>query len=353
MKNLESSKEILHSCSKCGLCQSVCPLYKASGNDCTVSRGMFIMLRGYLNNEFKLTSKINDYLDMCLKCGACSNFCPSEIDVVDIICQAKAEYFKLHKSEKIMSLIDKHVILGLGFKLLSFFRRNSKSKKFDKKVVYFGGCANKIRSNKAIINLLNKCKIEVLNPDFECCGVMFLMRGDFETFNTYIKSYIAKLKKVGIKDVVTTCASCEKILKKYTKWSDDEYLKDVNIKNIYEYIVENSLQFELKKEQKISYHKPCNIKNFEQIKYLLENTKNLEYIEMRDFDKCCGLNGLPKTFKYKILYKIFKSKRDCIINSGAKKILTSCLGCETALKTYSFGAYEVEDLIEFLSKNAK
>ena len=98
MKNLAEYKENIHSCSKCGLCQAVCPIYKITGNDCTVSRGQFIMLRGLIKGDLKMSAKLNRYLDLCLKCGACSKFCPSGIDVVDIITSAKAEFFKLHPS---------------------------------------------------------------------------------------------------------------------------------------------------------------------------------------------------------------------------------------------------------------
>ena len=85
MKQLTDYIEDIHSCSKCGLCQSVCPLYKLTGNDCTVSRGQFIMLYGLLKKQLKMTKNLNKYLDLCLKCGACSKFCPSGLDVVEII----------------------------------------------------------------------------------------------------------------------------------------------------------------------------------------------------------------------------------------------------------------------------
>ena len=107
MRTLKDCKDNIHSCSKCGLCQSVCPIYKVTGNDCTVSRGLFVMLKAFINGELKMTPKLNKYLDMCLKCGACSKFCPSEIDVVDIVSLAKAEYFKTHPMEKLISFIQK------------------------------------------------------------------------------------------------------------------------------------------------------------------------------------------------------------------------------------------------------
>ena len=89
MKNLKDYREQIHKCSKCGLCQAECPIYKITGNDCSVSRGHFVMLKGVLKGELKLSKTINRYLNLCLKCGACTKFCPSGIDITDIITVAK------------------------------------------------------------------------------------------------------------------------------------------------------------------------------------------------------------------------------------------------------------------------
>ena len=45
IKSLSDYKEEIHRCSKCGLCQSVCPIFQLTGNECTVSRVQIIMLK--------------------------------------------------------------------------------------------------------------------------------------------------------------------------------------------------------------------------------------------------------------------------------------------------------------------
>lgn len=350
MKNLTDCKDNIHSCSKCGLCQSVCPIYKITGNDCTVSRGHFIMLRGLINGELKMSKTINKYLDLCLKCGACSKFCPSGIDVVDIVALAKAEYFKSALPEKFISFFQKYLIFNFLMNTLSMIKPHYKSLKFEKKVIYFGGCGVKINNklDKSVKKLLNSCNIEVITPSFNCCGIPYYVRGDMENYQQCAANFIHIIKQIGIKDIVTTCASCEKTLKSYAKLIGEN---DFTVKNIFEYIKENKLNLTLKKEAKVTFHKPCNINNWEDIESILNNTKNLEYTEMKDYDKCCGLNGITKFDEYKTMMKLYRNKRRNIINSGAKTVLTSCLGCEAALKAISFGKYKVEDITEFLAKN--
>ena len=312
MKKLIDFKDDIHKCSKCGLCQAECPIYRITGNDCAVSRGQFRMLEGVIKGDLKMSKTINKYLDLCLKCGACSKFCPSGIDVVDVVIAAKSEYFKLHPMEKIKTFFQKYFIFGLIPRFVRTFLRPTRSKMFDKKVLYFGGCGSKLKGDKAVVKILNSVKVEVVNPEFHCCGISYFSRGDLKAFNDSIKSYIQVLRKYDIKDVVTTCASCEKSLKDYIKWAEDsdkEFLKEINVINIYQYLREKGLRPTLKKNIKVTYHKPCNIDNFEDIEYLLKNTQNLEYIQMQDYDKCCGLNGLSKFKEYKIMSKVFKQKR--------------------------------------------
>ena len=303
------------------------------------------MLRGLIRGELKMSKTLNRYLDLCLKCGACSKFCPSGIDVVDIIAAAKAEYFKAHPIEKLISFFQKKFVFGFGVDVLRIFASNTKSKNFDKKVIYFGGCSGRIKGNNSVVKLLNACGVEVLTPEFQCCGIPFFVRGDMKSFDDCAKSYLKIMNKYGIKDVVTTCASCEKTIKSFSP--------EFEIKNIFRYIKENNLKLKLKKKMKVTFHKPCNIDNYDDIKWVLDNTENLEYVEMNDFDKCCGLNGLSKFAEYGIMKNIFADKYKNILNSGAKTVLTSCLGCETALKLFSFGKYRVEDFTEFLVKNVQ
>lgn len=355
MQHLIDHKETLHKCSKCGLCQAECPIYQVTGNDCTVSRGQFVMLKGLIDGDLKMSKTINRYLDLCLKCGACSKFCPSGIDVVDVIVSAKHEYFKTHRIEALKSFLQKRFVFGLLPNLFHLFNPNKKSKTFTKKVLYFGGCASKLKGDKSVVKLLNKLEIEVINPDFSCCGISLFTRGDLDGFKNAINKYVNLLKQYDIKEVVTTCASCEKTLKDYIKWTDNtetkEFLKTIEVKNIYKYISDKN--FELKKEETVTFHKPCNINNFEDVLSILNTTKNLNYIEMKDFDKCCGLNGITKIKEYKIMKKVFNKKRQNIKATGTKYVLTSCLGCEMALKSYSFGLYKTVDLVDFLANRIK
>ena len=84
----------------------------------------------------------------------------------------------------------KNIVFGLIPSAIQIFRPSLKSKKFDKKVIYFGGCGNKLKGNKAVVKILNSIGVQVINPTFSCCGVPYLSRGDLNEFNNSIKSYV-------------------------------------------------------------------------------------------------------------------------------------------------------------------
>ena len=98
MKYLSKYEEDLYKCSRCALCQSVCPVYKASLNECAVSKGKFNMLNGVLKGHLQFSKRLKYYLDMCTGCNACKNFCPSDIDARKIFFAAKCDFHLLNKN---------------------------------------------------------------------------------------------------------------------------------------------------------------------------------------------------------------------------------------------------------------
>lgn len=359
-KNLSDFKEIIHRCSKCGLCQSVCPIYKTTGNECTVSRGQFIMLEGIINNKLKMSKTVNKYLDLCLKCNKCSDFCPSDIDVVDIILKAKHEYFKNSLSGKIYSIFESKLVFNTFLNLMGFiseiFHKQNKSSQHETKAVYFGGCISKIKpniNNYATV-ILNKIGIESVNKKFNCCGMPFLTTGNIDRFSEQAIENIKKLPD-DISMIVTDCASCEWAWKQYPKYINDEKLLNkfskIKIVSIYDIISDNNIKFTSKKDLTITYHKPCHEKHSEKIFEILNNIKNVTYKEMDGFDECCGFGSLEHPTTLKTAHPILKKKRDNIKNTSANIVITTCVGCLMNLNLISLFKYKTRRLLAFLKDN--
>lgn len=357
MKNLYEYKEVIHKCSKCGLCQSVCPAYQVTGNECTVSRGQFIMLSGIINGDLKMNKNINKYLDICMKCGKCSSFCPSDIDIVDVILAAKAEYFKHSLEGMLLKILQSKFVFNLILGILRFlFGRQKKIKKrFEKKAVYFGGCVETInpKNSQYIKQLLNDMNIEVLDKSFNCCGLPFLTSGNSERFLQQAKENIQKILDVDFDYFVTDCASCQWAWQKYIDYVDDGNLKaklsTVNFVSIYDLISQNGLEFEAKELSTVTYHNPCHEKS-DVVENIIRSIKNVEYVELDGKKDCCGFSGLLKPSARKVTNKITEKKKNNIIKTNADYIITSCIGCVLSLSLILNFKKKVVRLTDFLRK---
>lgn len=348
MKNLEDYAGDINKCSKCGLCQSVCPVYKETGNDCAVSRGKFVMLDGVLKGDLKLNKNINKYLDLCLKCGKCSDFCPSGIDVCKIFETAKYQYIKNTLTGKIIFFLESRFIFGNFinfFKLITkpFRKKISKKNTNCLKVVYFKGCINNIfpQTDNFLEKIFKNSNVEIIEKDFDCCGLPFLSSGNLKRF-AQAKEHNLKMLDCDFDYILTDCASCESTLKQY-----------INAKfiNIGELINLQGIKFKYSKPVKITFHKPCHLENDKFLIPLLNNCKNVEYVKMPNYDECCGFGGEFSIKNRKISKAISEKKAENIIKTNADYVVTTCPGCILGLKQGLSGGKnspKVISLTEFL-----
>lgn len=382
MKKLNDYKEEIHKCSKCGLCQSVCPVYEQTGNDCSVSRGKFIMLNGIIKGDLQLNKNVNKYLDMCLKCNACKDFCPSDIDARKIFMAAKAEYFQKCPEKKLISAFQSKFVFNFVLNMMKFASNTYRFLKFDKlvnkfypifikmgwvgkkvilanefvsmpisskftahspgqqsdkktKIVYFKGCVNEYinpRTKNAVENILTQMGIEIIPTKFDCCGVPFLSGGNAEQFKKQAIFNLAQISE-DFDYFLTDCASCQNAFAEYKNYIDDtELLEKIdNILeksiNVTEFIIKTAESIEFEQKTTFTFHKPCHLENMDFIKEFLVKSKNVEYIEMKEFDKCCGFSGEFAIKNSKLSQQISAKKAKNANNTNADYILTSCPAC--------------------------
>ena len=343
MKDLFDYKETIHKCSKCGLCQSVCPNYLETGNECTVSRGLFIMLQGIIKGDLKPNKTIEKYLDACLKCGKCSEFCPSGIDIVQVLLAAKHEFFKRTIKGKILSFMQSKLIFNTLLNLLGGKKKN-KPFKSEKKVVYFAGCIDKInpKTTSFAKEILNRIGYEVLEINFNCCGLPFLTSGNLERFEEQMQENLKKIEGLEFEYFVTDCASCQWAWMEYANYGGN--INNIKFKSLYDLIIENNLQFVSKKHKKITYHKACHEKTTS-AEEIIKNIENCTYIEMNDKDGCCGFANMTNLKQTPIQ----KKKKQNIKSTKTKHILTTCVGCVLSIN-YLLKTNSAKRVIEFLQK---
>lgn len=344
MKQLAAYKDEIKKCSKCGLCQSVCPVYRETGNDCAVSRGKFVMLDGVLKGDLKLNKNICRYLDMCLKCGKCREFCPSGIDACKIFEIAKYEYVKNTLLGKFIFFLESSLVFGNFMKFFKLICKTTfpleQNPETALKLLYFKGCAGNIFKHTS--ELLKQIpNIEIIEKDFDCCGIPFLSSGNMERFESVKNHNIKLIKESDFDYILTDCASCESTLKEY--FYPYENLKFINIGEL---LVMQGVKFRSEKSVKVTFHKPCHLKNTDFIRKLFSNCENVEYIEMDKFDDCCGFAGEFAIKNRKLSVEISRKKAKNIIESKADYVITTCPSCILGLKQ---GLLEYENAPKVIS----
>ena len=391
MQKLEDFKCEINKCSKCGLCQSVCPIYKLTGNDCAVSRGKFVMLEGVLKGDLKLNQNINKYLDLCLKCNKCSDFCPSAIDVCKIFETAKYEYVKNTFWGKFVFFLESKFVFGNFLKIGKFLKKITQSihhtnvgkgateqqvRGENLKLLYFKGCVNNIfpQADRFLHRLFDNSNVEIIEKDFDCCGLPFLSSGNLERFEE-VKKHNLALMDCDFDYVLTDCASCESTLKKYFQptgndvglesptydlslQADNEILRsttqndEVKFINLGELIAQQDIKFKFKKPIKVTFHKPCHLENDDFWQKILANCENVEYVKMQDYDECCGFSGEFTIKNPKIATQLMKQKAQNAAATGADYVVTTCPACVIGLKLGLLGikkSPKVVSLNDFLS----
>lgn len=195
--------------------------------------------------------------------------------------------------------------------------------------------------------MFDNSNIEIIEKDFDCCGLPFLSSGNLERYEE-VKAHNLSLMNCEYDYILTDCASCESTLKKYFRSAQN----DTKFINLGELIAQQNIKFKFEKPIKVTFHKPCHLANDDFWLKIIENCENVEYIKMKDYDECCGFSGEFAIKNHKISQELSKQKAQNAIATGADYIVTTCPACVLGIKQGLIGiknAPKVLSLSDFLN----
>lgn len=376
--------EHLDRCSRCGSCQAVCPLYSETRTEPLVARGKIFLIKNYLEGKLSLSPKMKEIMSLCLLCKACIYQCPNKIPVDELVISARAEIAKRKGLNFIKKNVFQHLLknngrLSAAAKLVYLYQRSGlqwvvrksgilsifgkellqkerllpsmagipfrlqaprhiSCKEPKLKVAYYAGCLTNYvfpDIGHAILRILQKQQLEILIPEQWCCGIPALASGDEQTAAELAERNVASINGAGVDAVITDCASCGHMLKKYADFLGTREAQSFSAKvcDLSEFLGK-VIDFQIGEKElplTVTYHDPCHLKRgqgvYQEPRWLLGSVSQLKVVEMKDADRCCGSAGSFNLEHYKLASRIGDRKVQHILQTGADVVVTSCPSC--------------------------
>src|SRR6266540_5482068 len=83
------SERIVRTCTHCGFCTATCPTYVLLGDELDSPRGRIYLIKDMLETGRPATAEVVKHIDRCLSCLACMTTCPSGVNYMHLVDQAR------------------------------------------------------------------------------------------------------------------------------------------------------------------------------------------------------------------------------------------------------------------------
>ena len=391
---VSESEAILRKCVHCGFCTATCPTYVTLGNELDSPRGRIYLIKDMLENNRPADEKTVRHLDRCLSCLACTTTCPSGVDYMHLIDNARA-YIEKTYDRPIMDKIIRAILVNVlpypkrfrlalrfaqigrpfagVFKKVSAFKpmgamldlapksipsdnssarpgiRAAKGKK-RARIAILSGCAQPVLNpviNQATMDLLNRFDVEVVVPEGEgCCGALTHHMGREHVAHQSAKNNVdvwtREIENGGLDAIIITASGCGTTIKDYGHMlrDDPEYAEKAKrvselAKDITEFLVTLELPKVMRDEEMIvTYHSACSMQHGQKItnhpKDLLRSA-GYTVREPAEGHLCCGSAGTYNIMQSEIADKLKTRKVGNLERTKPDVIAAGNIGCITQI----------------------
>ncbi|NWF92760.1 MAG: (Fe-S)-binding protein [Syntrophaceae bacterium] len=314
-------KEIAEKCVRCGICQSVCPVFAEIQKEAAVARGKVSLIRGLLSEEVGYSDRLSTYFLQCLGCGACTENCPNGVRAHELILAVRGLmvakrglsfpkrliFRQILNSVRLLPMLLKtgSLLQGLLFKkvpeesglhlrfslpylnkerlipsiatpfFLDRFSEEVEGKEEGRRIGLFSGCSMNYlfpSIGETTLRLLTQNRFVVILPKNQtCCGLPAYGSGDLETVRFLKEKNIKAFSHTGVDQIIVPCGSCFYFLKEgYPKlFPEDEEVKTFSQKivepssfflELGNFSRQSSPAFDQEKKLRVTYHDPCHLR---------------------------------------------------------------------------------------------
>ncbi|QRG08110.1 glycolate oxidase subunit GlcF [Xanthobacter dioxanivorans] len=392
--HIQDADRILRACVHCGFCTATCPTYVLLGDELDSPRGRIYLIKDMLENGRPATTEEVKHIDRCLSCLSCMTTCPSGVNYMHLVDQARVHIEKTYSRPaadrlirtllaKVLPYPDRFRLALMGalagkpfagllakvpaLKPLAAMLRLSPGMPHGRsaadapgvhkaqgarraRVALLRGCAQPVLDpgiDAAAIRLLTRLGVEVVRVKGEgCCGALVHHMGreaEAHAFaRTNVDAWIREMEGEGLDAILVTTSGCGTPIKDYGHMLrlDPAYAgKAARVSAITRDISEFLVTLDVPRAtaplgRRVAYHSACSLQHGQKVKappVELLRAVGFEVVEPFDAHLCCGSAGTYNMLQSEIAGQLRDKKVQTLEALKPDMIAAGNIGCLTQI----------------------
>ncbi|GAB6053413.1 glycolate oxidase subunit GlcF [Magnetospira thiophila] len=379
---IREAERILRACVHCGFCTATCPTYLLTGDELDGPRGRIYLIKGLLENAAPPSAPVVRHLDRCLGCLGCTTTCPSSVDFMHLMDQARAQVearyrrpwwerslrsalaatlpdprrfrgaLRVGQAAKLFQTLLpsplKSLLYALPAKIPSAPSESPHpAVNGGLRIALLSGCVQQVLDpaiDAATRRLLTRHGIEVVSPDGAgCCGALALHLGKeaqaAEQARRNIEALEACQQQHGpIDHVILTATGCVPTLKDYEHlfhhdpiWRERAAPWAAKARDLLEVLDKLPLvPVPIKDLPPLACHEPCSLQHGQKLGGLAEQILTTCGFEVRlpkESHICCGAAGTYSLLQPALSRQLKNAKTATLKATNAPIVASGNMGC--------------------------
>ena len=375
----------LRACVHCGFCTATCPTYLLLGDELDSPRGRIVLIQEMLQTGARPAPTTVTHLDRCLSCLSCMTTCPSGVNYMHLVDQARVVIEK-HKVRPLLERIFRAGLLRIlqsrglfrlaltlaglarpfavllpkilktmvaqALRSLPQERREARPGLFAAegprraRMALLSGCVQPVLDpaiDAAVVRLLTRHGVEIVIAQGQgCCGALAHHMGKDDDALAKAKINIAAWEKEiaggGLDAIVISASGCGTVLKNYGFMLKDDpawAARAARISALCKDVTEVLAGLELippviAPGLAVAYHSACSLQHgqkvIDQPRALLA-LAGFDVREIADGHICCGSAGTYSILQPELSGQLRARKLAAIAATGAPIVAAGNIGC--------------------------
>ncbi len=380
---LREADKILRNCVHCGFCTATCPTYVLLGDELDGPRGRIYLIKEMLENGRPASPVVAKHVDRCLSCLSCMTTCPSGVNYMHLVDQARhrieATYRRPLADRLLRGLLAlvlprprlfRLMLIGarlarpvaallpgrLGGIVAMAPRRLPAPSAVDRpqafaaegarrrRVALLAGCAQQVVApaiNEATVRLLTRhgCEV-VVAQGAGCCGSLshHLGRDALDYARANIDAWLAVAERGGLDAIVINTSGCGVTIKDYGHMlrEDPVYAeKAKRVAALARDVSELMAELGLAPRRggaggRVAYHAACSLQHGQRLRdppRTLLVQAGFTVLDVPEGHLCCGSAGTYNMLQPAIAGRLRQRKLAAILGTGAEFVAAGNVGC--------------------------